>query len=37
MAQFGFALGWQAASQPRLVSWRPGDEFEGARKQNQSK
>jgi len=37
MAQFGFALGWQAASQPRLVSWRPGDEFEAARKQSQSK
>ena len=31
MARFGFALGWEAASQPRLVGWRKGDEFEPAR------
>ena len=31
MARFGFALGWQAASQTRLVDWQKGDEFEAAR------
>jgi Zn-dependent M28 family amino/carboxypeptidase len=31
MARFGFALGWQAASSPRLVGWEKGDEFEAAR------
>jgi Zn-dependent M28 family amino/carboxypeptidase len=27
MAQFGIALGWQAANQPATLGWRPGDEF----------
>ena len=31
MARFGFVLGWQAASLPRLVGWERGDEFEAAR------
>jgi len=31
MARFGFALGWAAASQSKLVSWQKGDEFEAAR------
>jgi Zn-dependent M28 family amino/carboxypeptidase len=31
MAQFGFALGWQALAAPQTVNWRPGDEFEAAR------
>jgi Zn-dependent M28 family amino/carboxypeptidase len=31
MARFGFALGWQAASLPRLVGWQKGDEFEAGR------
>jgi Zn-dependent M28 family amino/carboxypeptidase len=31
MARFGFALGWQAASMPKLVNWEKGDEFEAAR------
>jgi len=31
MARFGFALGWEAASQTRLVGWQKGDEFEPAR------
>jgi Zn-dependent M28 family amino/carboxypeptidase len=31
MARFGFALGWEAASQPKLVGWQKGDEFEPAR------
>jgi Zn-dependent M28 family amino/carboxypeptidase len=34
MTRFGFALGWQAASLPRLIEWRPGDEFEAARKKS---
>ncbi|HEU5403613.1 MAG TPA: M28 family metallopeptidase [Terriglobales bacterium] len=32
MARFGLALAWQAADQSQLVEWRPGDEFERARK-----
>ncbi len=31
MARFGFALGWAAASQSKLVGWQKGDEFEPAR------
>ncbi len=31
MARFGFALGWEAASQPKVVGWEKGDEFEAAR------
>jgi Zn-dependent M28 family amino/carboxypeptidase len=31
MARFGFALGWEAASLSKLVSWQKGDEFEAAR------
>jgi len=31
MARFGLALGWEAASQSRLVAWKKGDEFERAR------
>jgi Zn-dependent M28 family amino/carboxypeptidase len=31
MARFGFAVGWQAASTPRLIGWEKGDEFEAAR------
>jgi Zn-dependent M28 family amino/carboxypeptidase len=37
MAMFGFALGWQVATQPELAGWQPGDEFEKARKGSQSK
>jgi len=36
MARFGFALGWAAASQPKLIGWQAGDEFEAARKQSQA-
>ena len=32
MARFGFALGWQAATQKSEVGWLPGDEFEKPRK-----
>jgi Zn-dependent M28 family amino/carboxypeptidase len=35
MARFGFALGWSAASQPKLIGWQKGDEFEQARMQRQ--
>ena len=35
MARFGFALGWAAASQPKLIGWQKGDEFEKARMQSQ--
>lgn len=35
MARFGFALGWQAASQRLLVGWNQGDEFERARRASQ--
>jgi Zn-dependent M28 family amino/carboxypeptidase len=31
MARFGFVLGWQAASQEKLIGWEKGDEFEAAR------
>ncbi len=31
MAQFGFALGWQALNAKGTVHWLPGDEFEAAR------
>jgi Zn-dependent M28 family amino/carboxypeptidase len=30
-ARFGFALGWQAASQAKPIEWKKGDEFEAAR------
>jgi Zn-dependent M28 family amino/carboxypeptidase len=31
MARFGFALGWEAASQAKVVGWEKGDEFAPAR------
>jgi Zn-dependent M28 family amino/carboxypeptidase len=34
MARFGFALGWEAASLPKLVEWQKGDEFEAARRKS---
>ena len=34
MAQFGIALGWQAANQPATVGWQPGDEFAKKRGSN---
>ncbi len=33
LAQFGFLLGWQALSSAH-VTWKPGDEFEAARKKS---
>jgi Zn-dependent M28 family amino/carboxypeptidase len=35
MARFGFALGWEAASLPKLIEWQKGDEFETARTKSQ--
>lgn len=35
MARFGFALGWEAASLPKLIEWQKGDEFEAARAKSQ--
>jgi Zn-dependent M28 family amino/carboxypeptidase len=35
MARFGFALGWAAASQPKVQGWQKGDEFEKARLQSE--
>jgi Zn-dependent M28 family amino/carboxypeptidase len=35
IARFGFALGWAAASQPKLVGWQKGDEFEKPRVESQ--
>jgi Zn-dependent M28 family amino/carboxypeptidase len=35
MARFGFALGWDAASLPKLIGWQKGDEFEAARLKSQ--
>jgi Zn-dependent M28 family amino/carboxypeptidase len=31
LAQFGFALGWQAMQEKGTVNWLPGDEFEAVR------
>jgi Zn-dependent M28 family amino/carboxypeptidase len=32
LARFGLVLGWEAANQPDLAGWEPGDEFEKTRK-----
>jgi Zn-dependent M28 family amino/carboxypeptidase len=34
LARFGMELGWQALTAPATISWRPGDEFEPARKKS---
>jgi Zn-dependent M28 family amino/carboxypeptidase len=34
MARFGIALGWKAANLASMPAWKPGDEFEAARKKN---
>jgi Zn-dependent M28 family amino/carboxypeptidase len=36
MARFGIALGWEAANQPALVEWQPGDEFARVRAATQA-
>jgi len=35
MAMFGYDLGVQAASLPKMIGWQPGDEFEAIRKRSQ--
>jgi len=35
LARFGFVLGWLASEQPKPVEWKPGDEFESARKKSE--
>jgi Zn-dependent M28 family amino/carboxypeptidase len=37
MARFGFALGEKAAAQKELAGWKPGDEFEAARKKSEAR
>jgi Zn-dependent M28 family amino/carboxypeptidase len=37
LAQFGFVLGWLASEQSNPVEWKPGDEFEAARKKNEAR
>jgi Zn-dependent M28 family amino/carboxypeptidase len=32
LARFGLVVGWEAANQPDLAGWEPGDEFEKGRK-----
>ena len=36
IGQFMYALGWKAAELPQLIAWKPGDEFEAARKKSQA-
>ncbi len=36
LAKVGLAIGWEVADQPQLAGWQPGDEFEKARKAEQS-
>ena len=35
LAMFGYQLGVQAASQPNLIAWLPGDEFDAERQRSQ--
>jgi len=37
LAQFGFALAWEALTAPKPVEWLPGDEFEAARKSSEAR
>ncbi len=36
LAQFGFALAWEALTAPKTVEWLPGDEFESARQRSEA-
>ena len=36
MARFGFVLGWLASEQARPIEWKPGDEFDAARKASEA-
>ena len=35
LATFGYELGVEAVSQPKLIGWLPGDEFEAVRQKSQ--
>ena len=35
LARFGFVLGWLASGQAKPVEWKPGDEFDAARKKSE--
>jgi Zn-dependent M28 family amino/carboxypeptidase len=37
IARFGFAVGWAAAAQPKLIQWQKGDEFEKARLRSEAR
>jgi Zn-dependent M28 family amino/carboxypeptidase len=34
LARFGFVLGWLASERSKTVDWKPGDEFEAARRKS---
>ena len=34
LARFGFVLGWLASGQAKPIEWKPGDEFEAARRKS---
>ena len=36
MAMFGYELGVRAGSQPKLIGWQPGDEFDAIRQESQA-
>jgi Zn-dependent M28 family amino/carboxypeptidase len=36
LAQFGYALGWEALTAPKTVEWLPGDEFESRRRESEA-
>ena len=37
LVRFGMDLGWQVINLPHTIEWKPGDEFEPARKASESK
>jgi len=37
LAQFGYALGWEALTAPNIVEWLPGDEFESSRRESEAR
>ncbi|HEY4358700.1 MAG TPA: M28 family peptidase [Acidobacteriaceae bacterium] len=37
LARFGMDLGWQVLQLPHTVEWKPGDEFEAARKKSEGR
>jgi Zn-dependent M28 family amino/carboxypeptidase len=37
LVRFGIDLGWQAITLPHTIEWKPGDEFEAARKASEAR